>query len=176
MEIKYDLTDKYFTYYSEGNGAYLIKKQLLKGKKKKIYGYLKMNLFWYLFNLFISFFFCTIYYLTMLSWLFYIYLFFIGLSTLFLLNIFTFFIIGKTKFNNKKGTIILNENGITDKSSQGNSISFPWSNLQLVTITKHTITFIFDSPVIILIKKEEKEKIIQNIKKYAKVLIIDQEN
>ena len=71
--------------------------------------------------------------------------------------------------DNHKGTIIINEDGITDKSDI--TITFSWDKVELIGITKNTMAIVTDSPFVLIL--EPNNKILDSIKKYKDVKIIN---
>lgn len=175
MKIKYDLTNNYLKYYNEGTGAYLIRKKLLKNKDKKIRRYSTYNLIYLIINMILAIISLAIYTIYSLNIFYHLSQLFNFLATFFFMCICMLFTIPKLKFGSKKGVIILDENGVQDKEYDSKTVIFAWDKLKLVTITKNTITFIFDDPIIFISKNEKKEKIIKEIKKYSKAKIIIQD-
>ena len=175
MKIKYDFTNNYLKYYNEGTGSYLIRKKLLKNKDKKIRRYSTYNLIYLIINMILAIISLAIYTIYSLNIFYHLSNLFNFLAAFFFMCICMLFTIPKLKFGSKKGVIILDENGVQDKEYDSKTVIFAWDKLKLVTITKNTITFIFDDPIIFILKNENKEKIIKEIKKYSKAKIIIQD-
>lgn len=76
----------------------------------------------------------------------------------------------KYKNSNHKGEIIIDKNGITDKSDI--NVTFSWDKLELIGLTNTTLIIVLDSPFVIIL--EPNEKIISEIKKYKDVKVIRQ--
>ena len=68
-----------------------------------------------------------------------------------------------------KGSIIINKDGIRDKSDI--DITFSWENIELIGVTKNTLIIIVNNPFVIIL--EPNDKILSVIKKYKDIKIIN---
>ena len=164
MEFKYDIKNNYYKMYGEANYLVAYKKRYLKNYNKPIKNYLNKDLYTFLLTIILI---ISIYILNGFNWyvLLLICIFFLYLIIL-IINFRMYFIYRK---DNHKGTIIINEDGITDKSDI--TITFSWDKVELIGITKNTMAIVTDSPFVLIL--EPNNKILDSIKKYKDVKIIN---
>ncbi len=174
MEQKYDLSDNYFKYFNEAQGANILKKKLLKKPNKKIQRWttnLYRTIFKYVIVLSIFLFASAIYGNTNLVELSLFLL--CGIAILFPITFLYFYYFSKKDLNSKKGTLMITKEGIIDNAENGLKIEANYDTLDLVIITKNLIVFSLKYPLFIFIKKENEEQIIKELKKYTNVPIIN---
>lgn len=174
MEIKYDLTQNYLKLYNEANGVIFCKKRLIKNNNIKVRPYMQYIIIYTLTLIaiaFMYFIFGNKLELDIFKKIYYIFLKFAILF--FFVATVTFFIGEKSKINSKTGTIEINEEGIMDKSDKGHTTQFNYDAIEAVVITKHLIVIVTNIPIMIFFRNEEKEKVIETIKKYSNILILD---
>ena len=91
-----------------------------------------------------------------------------------LINILRF--INSYKFRKKqnfKSEIIIDKKGITDISSFKNTeILFKWDKIKAIVLKKYSLTILMDSRIYFYFDIKEKDKIIKEIKKYKKDILI----
>lgn len=171
MKIKYDSTDKYYKYYDEANGVFLLRKKLKKNPNVKIRGFIShftllivLSIIEFLIYLIIS-----PYIKLEIKFIIYILIFIIAICCF---EIILFFY--SAKFNSKAGVLEINKEGILDKSKSGIQFGLSYNNIELIVITDDLITFVAEYPIIIYINysKNNLDKIINEIKKYSDVQII----
>jgi len=162
MKFKYDIKDNHYKMYGEANYLVSQKKRYLNNKKPKIKNYMNLQITKYIISMI----------LLILSII-------LGLGiwviAFFIISILYFFIIILNNVSYKtykngchKGTIIINEEGITDNSDI--TVTFSWDKVEFIGVTKNTLAIILDSPFVLIL--EPNEKIIKEIKKYKDVPII----
>ena len=78
----------------------------------------------------------------------------------------------KIKKNNFINEILINEDGITDKSFYDIKINLNWSKIKALVIKKKTLTFLTDTSLYFFFDINEKGTIIKAINKYNKDLPI----
>lgn len=77
------------------------------------------------------------------------------------------------KKQNFKNEIMIDEKGITDLSSFKNvEILFKWTKIKAIVIKKYSITLLMDSNIYFYFDIKEKDKIIKEVKKYKKDILI----
>lgn len=176
MKIPYNLSDKYMKYYNEANGIYLLRKKLKKNPDTKIINYI----------LYISVLFFIYYILfIVLARIFmnmdlrFFSKLFINLGSfmlfIYVVMILDFFIKVFRKKISREGILEINEEGILDKAKNDFQIGFSYEHIKLIVITDNLIVFFTDIPVMIMVNNEnlEKDKIINKIKKFSDVQLID---
>ncbi len=174
MKIKYDMTENYSKYYNEAQGCFQYKTKLKDNKNFKVRTYTSG------FNLKFLPIICLLVVMEiMLSLLgadFYKNLY-IGVTiyvlVFYIVVMLTYFSTLKLLKGSKKGEIIIDKEGITD-SSNGVVIQLKYEAIDMVVVTKNTITVIpKKQTVIIFAPNDKKDKIISAIQKNSKVLVID---
>lgn len=175
MEIKYNLGENYFKYYNEANGIIFLKNKLKKKQNIKIRSYTS-NIILLLLECTISLvamiiFFSVLGMMPVVTFLIkfsgYIDLFFL---ILLLLPIIAYM---NETCNTREGTIEIKSSGILDKAESGISMEFSYKNLDLIVVTKNLIVILTKSPFFIIIKNENKERVIEEINRYSDVPIYD---
>lgn len=170
MKIKYDSKNISFKEYNIAQGVAAFKKIYFKNKDTKIKSYMRRFLEYGL-----------------LFFIFYILLWVLGDK----LEIDGFFFIAKfsftmaifciifslysvvvsyfnfTKSNFSKGTLIIDDKGITDDTKDNLSINFKWEGINLIIIYKDILMVIGNSALFILVKLDDKEKVRKEILKYC---------
>ena len=66
-----------------------------------------------------------------------------------------------------KGTLIIDDKGITDDTKDNLSINFKWEGINLIIIYKDILMVIGNSALFILVKLDDKEKVRKEILKYC---------
>lgn len=163
MKIETNLNNNFFKIYDESRAVAIHRKEIIKTKKANALTYSTEVLLVFTIILLISLIakeFKTIF----------IILNFIYLMT----NIIRF--ISSYKFRKKqnfKNEIIIDEKGITDLSSFKNvEILFKWAKIKAIVIKKYSVTLLMDSNIYFYFDIKEKEKIIKEVKKYKKDILI----
>lgn len=174
--IKYDMSNNYFKCYNESQGIMVNKKQVLKKKNGKVFGYLEHGLIFLLYTVLLSI-------LSKLLWFMdnenvFSEIFSILVTLLFVfIGIYYMSFVIAYLFENKKthrGKLVLDDEGITDITEEKVKVGLPWGNILGVVTTKNTLTIITDKPVYFFVGNNEKEKLIKAISKYKEdVLIIE---
>lgn len=162
MKIKYDIKNNYYKIYGEANYLAINKKLYLKNYSGKIRNVsnLLIIISVMIYLMIIVFDFLNITFIFNFLWLIFVvvlYLIFVFLGGL-----------KNFKRENLKGEIIINKDGITDKSSI--IVTFTWDKVELIGLTKNALIIITDSPIFLIL--EPNEKIITEIIKYKDVKII----
>lgn len=174
MEIKYDLTQNYLKLYNEANGVMLCKKRLIKNNNMKVRTYMQYIDIYALAIIATGLIFLTIGNKLDLNTITNLSSFIVKFGIVFwLAMVANLLIYEKSKMNNKIGTIEINKDGIIDKSDKGHQIQFKYDSIEMIVIVKHVIVIVTNMPIMILIRNEEKEKVIETIKKYSNILILD---
>lgn len=71
------------------------------------------------------------------------------------------------KKHNFKNSIVIDKNGITDKSYHGIKMIFKWEKIIGVVISKYTVTILTDTPVYFYFNISKKDDVISAIEKYG---------
>lgn len=165
MEIKSNMKKTYLRNYNEAKGIAVNKKRVLKHQTNKVPTYLSSALI-------------TITLLSIGTIIFSI----IDTSNIFK-TIFLVLLITYTSYSIirtissvllKKNqidlinTIIIDEEGITDKSFFKIKINVSWDKIPAVVVKKHTVTFITDTQLFFFFDIKNKEEILKLVKKYSK--------
>ena len=173
MKFDYNFEQDYFKKYNEANGAAYMVKRLTKNPKLKVNKYLSYilaNCLWIfmaglLINMLATF--------TTFTFLSEIGEFFMYLAIiLYLVLLIWLFACSKLEINSKKGSIVINEEGITDENANGNKMMFSYNNLKMVIVTKNLIVFSLNNPIMLFIPNNNKGEVIATLKKYSDVQII----
>ncbi len=174
MKISYNFEKDYFKKYNEANGAVYLLKKLEKNPKLKVKTYLNtifpIALWIFMAGLLVD----IVGALTPLTFLtdiggFVMYFAII----LYLILLLWLFACSKLEINSKIGNVIIAENGITDETSNGNKIFLAYKNLKMVIVTKNLIVMAFNNPFMIMLPNTDKVNILNEIRKYSQVTIID---
>lgn len=171
MKIKSNMKNSFFKNYNEAKGIALSKKKILKNNTNKVPTYLTYILITIILL-------CSItilsYHLDKTKT--------IGTLYLITLIIYIFYVISRTiwsyKFRKKQdyqNIIILDEEGLTDKSFYGIKITFTWDKIKAFVIKKYTITVLTDTNLYFFFDIKEKEEILKAIEKYHNSAIIIKE-
>lgn len=165
MEIKSNMKKSYLRNYNEAKGIAVNKKRVLKHQTSKVPTYLTSALI-------------TITLLSISTIIFSI----IDSSNIFK-TIFLVLLITYTSYSIirtiasvllKKNqidlinTIVIDEDGITDKSFFKIKINVSWDKIPAVIVKKHTVTFITDTQLFFFFDIKNKEEILKLVKKYSK--------
>lgn len=174
MRINYDYKKDYIKKYNEANGAIYMLKRLQKNNNLKVKNYMSYilsNCLWvFMLGLLIDMI-ATFTTFTILSQIGELLMYAgIGFYLFFWVWI---YICSKMEINSKVGSILINETGITDENENGNKMFFSYNNLKMIIVTKNLIVFAFNNPIMIFVPNNEKSKVIEEIKKYSNVAIID---
>lgn len=175
MKIKYDLSDNYFKYYNEACGVSIKKKQLKNDKGKletATFFFSKYFVILFLIGILLIIF--NVLWDIKICLIFGELYLFASFFSLYMV-ILTYFT-SKSKLNSKIGEITINKDGISDKSNDGKTIAISWNNLDLVVVTKNTITILSNSNILYILDKKKKEDIIKEISKYSNIKIIDKKS
>ena len=164
MKFKYDIKNNYYKMYGEANYLVANKKRYLKNYNKPIKNYMNKDLLTFILLILLI---PALYNIKGLNWcVITLFCIFILYLIIIIIN-FRMYLIYKK--DNHKGTIIINKDGITDKSDI--TVTFPWDKVELIGITKNMMAIILDSPFVIIL--EPNNKIIEEIKKYKDIKIIN---
>lgn len=177
MKIEYDFTNKYMKYYNKASGIVFQKNKLKKKTNTKMQSFLSyITLNFALYIIIIA----ALYIICINLDPQYSNNFIIGglllIIFLYFLIIFIFFYqFSKDNFKSKEGVLEINEKGILDKSNDGYQIGIPYKHIELIVITDDLIVFVTRHPIMIMVNnnKSETNKMIDKIKKYSDVQIID---
>ena len=136
--IKYDMSNNYFKCYNESQGIMVNKKQVLKKKNGKVFGYLEHGLIFLLYTVLLSI-------LSKLLWFMdnenvFSEIFSILVTLLFVfIGIYYMSFVIAYLFENKKthrGKLVLDDEGITDITEEKVKVGLPWGNILGVVTTK----------------------------------------
>ena len=168
MNIKSNMLKTYLRNYNEPKGILVNKKRVLKHKTTKVPTYfisslitiLLLTTFTIIFTIIDKSNIFSIYFLASLI----IYILYIIIRTTWSYNF--------KKKNNFENTIILDEEGLTDKSFYGIKITISWDKIKAFVIKKHTITVITDTSLYFFFDIKEKDQVLKAIDKYSKNTLI----
>jgi len=167
VNIPYDLSTNYFTYYNEASGVAKKRRSLLKNPSAKTHSHAFYSC-WYLgltiiieliyiyaclnypescFTYFLELFLPFLYVLLCLYFAFY-------LSHLLL-----------AKTTKKKGTITLSKEGLTN-TIDDLKITFPWSKIKMFVLKENTIIILTSTPIYFFANKEITNSLISNTKRF----------
>ena len=163
MKIETNLNNNFFKIYDESRSVAIHRKEIIKNKKANALTFSTEVLLVFTIILLISL-------IIKKYGIIFMTLSFIYLMT----NIIRF--ISSYKFRKKqnfKNEIIIDEKGITDLSSFKNvEILFKWAKIKAIVIKKYSVTLLMDSNIYFYFDIKEKEKIIKEVKKYKKDILI----
>lgn len=163
MKIETNLNNNFFKIYDESRSVAIHRKEIIKNKKANALTFSTEVLLIFTSILLISL-------IIKKYGIIFMTLSFIYLMT----NIIRF--ISSYKFRKKqnfKNEIIIDEKGITDLSSFKNvEILFKWKKIKAIVIKKYSVTLLMDSNIYFYFDIKEKEKIIKEVKKYKKDILI----
>ena len=163
MKIETNLNNNFFKIYDESRSVAIHRKEIIKNKKANALTFSTEVLLVFTIILLISL-------IIKKNGILFMTLSFIYLMT----NIIRF--ISSYKFRKKqnlKNEIIIDEKGITDLSSFKNvEILFKWAKIKAIVIKKYSVTLLMDSNIYFYFDIKEKEKIIKEVKKYKKDILI----
>ena len=170
MKIKCDLTNKFFTCYSEARGVAGSKRKILKTKKVNKMNYFTQTLLIYLLILLLcilmlflkDFCFCMLSSLIVLLDVIYLSFEAIKLTILYDFR-------KKMKF---KSIVILDEDGLTDTSYYGIKMVFGWDKIKAVVIKKNSVTILTNTPCFFYFDIKQKDNILEAVDKYSKKVLI----
>lgn len=173
-KVKYDMSKNYFKCYNESQGMMINKKQVLKKKNKKVFGYLEQGLLFLLYTIIISILSKLLWFLDAENVFSDILSVFVALLLVWIAIYYVAFLIAyiHEKKKSHKGELIIDEDGITDISEEKVKVGLPWEKIQGVVATKTTVTIITNSPVYFFVGNDEKEKLLKAIQKYQENLLI----
>lgn len=163
MKIETNLNNNFLKIYDESRSVAIHRKEIIKNKKANALTFSTEVLLIFTSILLISLIVknCKIIFMTL------------GIIYL-ITNIIRF--ISSYKFRKKqnfKNEIIIDEKGITDLSSFKNvEILFKWAKIKAIVIKKYSVTLLMDSNIYFYFDIKEKEKIIKEVKKYKKDILI----
>lgn len=180
MKFAYDMTNNYKTIRDEVYGVIMNEKKLLKNENIKIKTVTQSNI--------ITFLVIGIEIVILLVMNIYLKSEFIKIITIAIASIDIYFIIFSQllfhkclNLGNKKdvteineNVIEINEDGIIAESG-GNKFMISYDNIDLIVVTKNAIVFL-DNFLNIFIPSKDKKIIIDKIKEYSKIKIIDKTN
>ena len=168
MKIESNMNNTYLKHYNVAKGIAVNKKKVLKKKTNKVPSYLisaiiTISLLVIFFILFIIIDKSRIFTITFLLFII-VYILYAISRTIWSYNF--------KKKNNFINEILINEEGITDKSFYDIKINLNWSKIKALVIKKNTLTFLTDTSLYFFFDIKEKETIIKAINKYNKDLPI----
>lgn len=176
MKIKYDMTKNYFKYYNESQGIMMVKDEILKKPKSRLYSYTERGIINLLLILLFAIISRILYYFDNNNVLTKVLNVMLIIAFIFLVLYFVIFYISYFVENRKKhiGNLEIDANGIRDLSDSGMVIGFSWNNIKGIVIKKHTINIITDNSIYFFIDITYKERLLIAIERYNKDLpIID---
>lgn len=169
MEIKSNMKKSYLKHYNEAKGIAVNKKRVLKYKTNKVPTYLASALI-------------TITLLSIGTILFSIIDSSNIFKTIFLVLLITYMsysiirtissVLLKKNQIDLINTIVIDEEGITDKSFFKIKINVSWDKIPAVVVKKHTVTFITDTKLFFFFDIKNKEEILKLVKKYSQNTLI----
>ena len=172
MKIETDISKKFFSRFDEARGIALHKKSVLKNKNPKTLSYTKGSLLIIILLFILSIVFALF---CRFNWR----LFFLPCLTYLIAIIYLIYVVSiiieTYNFRKKlqfKNTIIIDENGITDKSYKKIKMIFSWNKIKGIVIGKYTITVLTDTPVYFYFDISKKDDVIKAIEKYGKKNLI----
>lgn len=169
MEIKSNMKKTYLRNYNEAKGIAVNKKRVLKHKTNKVPTYLTSALITItLLSL------CTIIFSIIDSSNIFKMFFLVSLITYISYSIIRTIssILLKKNQIDLINTIVIDEEGITDKSFFKIKINVSWDKIPAVVVKKHTVTFITDTQLFFFFDIKNKEEILKLVKKYSKNTLI----
>lgn len=164
MEIKSNMKKTYLRNYNEAKGIAVNKKRVLKHQTNKVPTYLTsalititlLSICTLLFSIIDTSNIFKIYFLISLI----VYISYVIIRTI------SSVLLKKNQID-LINTIIIDEEGITDKSFFKIKINVSWDKIPAVVIKKHTVTFITDTQLFFFFDIKNKEKILKLVKKYS---------
>ena len=177
MKINYDMNENYFNCYNEAQGIFANKNILIKNPKKKIQGYIQTGLTLLIYSMII-----------LLFWIFdvvrtghdtvsnIIFVLHIMICTFFIIYFANFCIVYRIEKKKKhSGTLEITEKGITDFADEGTVVTVKLEDIEFIAIKKYTITLVLNTHFIFFININQKDKLLEEIKKYRKdIRVIEQ--
>lgn len=161
MEIKSNLKNNYFKIYNEARGVMINRSLVLKRKSTKCLGYLEMVML-----LFILFAIMTVaVYFGVNRWLFYV-LLIVDLFIVLIPVLRTIWNYKWKKANNFKNTILIDKDGITDKSFKGIKITIGWDKVRGIVVKKYSLTIITKTSIYFYFDAKEQDIILKECLKY----------
>ncbi len=168
MEIKSDLKNNYFKIYNESRGVVLNKSLVLKKKSARCLAYfdmMAMLLFWLLIMTVAVCFGVN-------RWLVFV-LLAIDLVVLFVPIIRTIGNYRWKKANGFKNTVVIDKEGITDKSFKDIKITMGWNKIKAIVVKTYSITILTDTRIYFYFDVSDEDLILKECLKYIdKDLII----
>ena len=174
MKISCNLSKKYFECFDEAKGVALHKRKILKSKSASCLSYMQEVFLIFLVIEFICF---------LLSFIgesracLFVYFLLTVDIIFFLFRIIRVFVgILLRKKQDFKGSIIIDENGITNTSYYKIKMVFSWPKIKAIVIKKYTVTILTDTPCYFYFDIAKKKKILEAVNKYHKnTLILENE-
>ena len=166
MEIKYDLTKNYFKYFNESQGIFMERNNLKNDKY--IFNYLEKNILNIVLAIIIYLINISLFYknnnlvYTLIDFL----CFMLAVLSIFcIINFYCIYLKSKKKLH--KGTLIIDDYGITDYSDDA-KIGFSYEKIDKIVVGKNTITILTNSvlPIIIFIDRNKENKLLKEVQKY----------
>lgn len=174
MKINYDMNDNYFKYYNEGQYIYSKKKKFKFKKNIKIKKFTTSLLQTTIFSIFLwssSLIFFS-FKDSLFGKIFIYYTSFLMIIHI-ILDIYFFYSFKKVNITSHKGTIIIDEKGITDNSESGLNLSVPWDRVDITIVGINTITILLKTnDFLFILPKSIATDVIKGLKKYNKDLAI----
>lgn len=163
MEIKSNLKNNYLKIYNEARGVVINRSLVLKRKNARCLGYFQMVAL--LFCLFVV---MTIaVYFGVNRWVFY-FLLVVDFLILLIPIIRTIWNYRWKKANNFENTILIDKDGITDKSFKGIKITIGWDKIRGIVVKKYSLTIITKTSIYFYFDAKEQDKILKECLKYIK--------
>ncbi len=174
LKISCDLSKKYFECFDEAKGIALHKRKILKNKSVSCLSYMQEV---FLIFLVIEFICLLLSLVASYSMCFFIYFLLTVDIIFFLFHIIRVFVgILLRKKQGFKGSIIIDENGITNTSYYKIKMVFAWPKIKAIVIKKYTVTILTDTPCYFYFDVAKNKKILEAVKKYHKnTLILENE-
>ena len=168
MKIQSNMKKIYLRNYNEAKGVAVNKKTVLKKKTNKVPNYfisviltiILLTIFTIIFKIIDTSKIFSIYFSSSLI----IYILYTITRTIWSYNF--------KKKNNFENIIILDEEGLTDKSFYDIKITITWDKIKAFVVKKHTITVITDTSLYFFFDIKDKEQVLTAIKKYNQDTLI----
>lgn len=170
MKLKYDSKNISFKEYNIAQGVAAFRNRYIKNKETKIKSYITRFLEYGL-----LFFICYILLWILGSKLEISFCFFIAkfsfTMAIFCIIFAIFSVIGSylnfIKSNFTEGIITIDDKGITDDTKDNLMVSFKWEGVKLLIIYKSLLIVVGNTPLFLLVKLENEEKVKKEILKYC---------
>lgn len=170
MIIKCNLKNHYFRYFNEARGVALRRNKLLKNNKTLV---LKYSDYILIIDLVLIILIGISCYIESIE------AFIFGMMLLVLTIVFNVYVFINTlaivrfrKKNNYDGEIVLSKEGLSNSSFYGIKLTFEWKKIKAIVVMKKTVIILTDTPIYFYQSLENKDVIIEGIRKFKKDILI----